>query len=87
MSTIACTNKEFKAALGDFWTECGKTSNTQDQIANGHKCVCLMYLGVTDFEDDDDMQRSADLLIATTSNALRRGWDLELPEELMGSGD
>jgi len=81
MSTFNCSLAEFNKGVCDFIREAGLRSNTQDGIANMHKGLVLMYLGIQDITDEQ-METAATFLEIATIGAMKRGWHLVRPEGL-----
>lgn len=79
MSTIPCTIEQFNKAVCDFNEAAGLKTNTQDGIANMHKCLVLHYLGIEN-ATTEEIETSAIWLEIAQNGAIRRGWDL------LGSG-
>ena len=79
MSTIPCTVEEFNAAFCQFHDAIGFTHHSQEGIANMHKCLVLHYLGI-EGATDEEIEKCATWLMVATNGAIRRGWDLEVPD-------
>lgn len=77
-ATIPCTVKEFNAAFCQFFRAIGDKSNSQEGIANMYKCLVLHYLGIQT-PTEAELQCAANVLETATSNAVARGWMLDIP--------
>lgn len=76
MTTLASTMQEFKNGVAEFHQQITNRSNTANGIANMHKGLCLLYIGLQD-ATGSEAESAAVMLQAATSSAIRRGWDLE----------
>lgn len=84
MATFDCTKEEFNAGVCQFIQAAGDKSNTQRGIANMHKGLVLLYLGMSDVTDAE-VETAAIFLEVATNGAIARGWDLIVPESLHGA--
>lgn len=79
MTTLTCTKQEFFGHCGEFWKIFSNKNNSQDGVANAHKCLVLYYLGIQDI-NDDELESCASMLMCMTNNATARGWHLMTPD-------
>ena len=70
---------DFNIAFCEFQKAIGFKNNTQDGIANMHKCLSLHYLGLQNVTQEE-VEKCATWLEIATKGALLRGWNLIEPD-------